>query len=100
MSFVDWCHFYLQWIFPSVLILCGILAIRNVAVYEYRMSMLNIVSSLAQEDIENRRQWEWRYAELSAVSYDLMWLCFFIPCKWFYRNLRCIRSSKSLEVNV
>jgi hypothetical protein len=60
-----------------VLIVCAIIAllaiymlIRNNMVYKFRTTMLNSVSDAAKKDILKGQPWDWRYAELKAVSYE------------------------------
>ena len=42
---------------------------RNERVYKFRMLLLNAVSNAATRDLNEGRDWEWRFEEYRKVSY-------------------------------
>lgn len=68
-----------------VLLLAGILLVRNECVYKYRNSLLSEVSAATREDIQRRDYtWQRRYDAFDAVSYDRMVWQFWKRWRAFY----------------
>lgn len=62
------------------------IGVRNELVYRERTRILHRVSELAQKDISERRDWEWRYRAMDGVSYHRMMLEFWKPVRSFYKH--------------
>ena len=62
--------------------------LRNQKVFHLRTTMLQEVSRLAEKDIENRRDYKWRYEAFEQVSYDQMMRQFWKPVsvRAFYKD--------------
>lgn len=62
-----------------ILVCCLVMLLRNQAVFQFRMDLLNQVSTLARQDVAVEKAWEWRYTALQQVSYDDMMYKFWLP---------------------
>jgi hypothetical protein len=71
-----------------VIILAGAgLSYRNLCVYNYKRDILDVVSVLAQADIQLGLSWEWRYEMFnSSPSYTSMLFQFWRPLDSFYKD--------------
>lgn len=68
-----------------LLIVFGIiLTVRNFVVSRYRTAMLLRVYEAANRDAADDRDYDWRFEEMGAVSYDQMFWLFWKPLKSFY----------------
>lgn len=86
--------FLIVWIsFWFVMILSDLyMLIRNIRVYNFRMITLNLVSAASKDDIENNRDFGWRYEYLNMVTYDEMLWKFWKPLRVssFYKDSKFI----------
>jgi len=75
------------------LLLAFFMMYRNTAVFTFRMQIIAKVSEMAQLDIANKKEWQWRYDIQDRVSYDYMMYRFWIPLKVenFWDDLSFIR---------
>ena len=59
--------------------------IRNYLVYKYRIKMIDEISKLSNQDIDNGNyDWEWRYVRKDIISYNEMVFKFWKPIKSFF----------------
>ena len=65
----------------SLLMLC-----RNKLVFKYRGVLLNEIGKKFKEDIENEREWLWRYDKFDEVTYNEMLYKFWKPLSSFYKD--------------
>jgi hypothetical protein len=68
---------------------------RNKKVFNYKMKLLDKVSSLAQKDSLADREWKWRYEVFTSVSYNEMLYKFWKPLDSFYKDKSFIIDSES-----
>lgn len=60
------------------------LMFRNNEVYKYLIKLNEEVSKKCKEDINNNKDWRWRYDELDKISYlEIVWK-FWKPVDSFY----------------
>ena len=74
-----------------ILSLSIILLGRNHSVYHYRIEIANEITKKAKEDLNNNREWRWRYDEFEKVSYDEMFLKFWKPLSSFYDEEKMLK---------
>ena len=60
--------------------------IRNCLVNRYRGILLQGITKKSKEDIENEKEWKWRYDEFDEVTYDEMMYKFWKPLSSFYED--------------
>lgn len=65
---------------------CSIMIIRINKVFNYRAKLRNTVFNMAKRDIENGREWEWRWTCYDSVSFDTMVNKFWKPLDSFYKD--------------
>ena len=71
-----------------VIITAAYILFRNEAVFKERGRILDICSSLAEQDIKEGKEWRNRYSFLTEVSYDSMLYKFWLPVKSFYEDYK------------
>ena len=59
---------------------------RNKLVWKYRKVVLNELSKKTNEDVENEREWLWRYDKFDEVTYNEMMYKFWKPLSSFYKD--------------
>lgn len=74
----------------TFLLICTTMLIRNDMVAKYRHKLLDKVSEKSQEDIENGRDFNWRYDAFRAVEYEEMVNKFWKKLDSFYPDKRFI----------
>ena len=63
----------ISWALSIAAITLGVaMLIRNHCVLRYRLELNDRVHKLCRRDIEQGREWEWRYKAMESVSYDAM----------------------------
>jgi hypothetical protein len=67
---------------------------RNFKVHRYLLDLLDKVSALAKEDIEQGRPWEWRYKALNQLSYNQMVIQFWRPLHTFVTDRKFLEPVK------
>ena len=60
--------------------------LRNWLVFKYRGVLLNEIGKKFKEDIENEREWLWRYDKFDEVTYNEMMYKFWKPLSSFYKD--------------
>ena len=60
--------------------------LRNWLVFKYRGVLLNEIGKKFKEDIENEREWLWRYDKFDEVTYNEMMYKFWKPMDSFYKD--------------
>ena len=60
--------------------------LRNWLVFKYRGVLLSEISKKFKEDIENEREWLWRYDKFEEVTYNEMMYKFWKPLSSFYKD--------------
>ena len=82
--------------FLLILLLCFslicfvlLLSHRSNLVYKECDRVLKVIGILARKDINLGLDWEWRYDEFEAISYDKMWLQFWKPIGSFFAFSKC-----------
>ena len=75
-------------LFGSIVLACFsiFMFVRNEYVFNFRKKMLGKISKGANLDIENKKDWRWRYVAFDAISYDMMMFKFWKPLDSFYEN--------------
>jgi len=63
-----------------------LMLLRNWLVSKYRGVLLSEISKKFKEDIENEREWLWRYDKFDEVTYDEMMYKFWKPLSSFYKD--------------
>lgn len=63
---------------------------RNDQVYRERMRVLDAISAWASIDIDQDREWQWRYDQYESISYWSMVLSV-RPVESFYEGLACTK---------
>jgi hypothetical protein len=65
---------------------------RNDLVYKFRLSLLDKVGILGNEDIKNGKDYKWRMNELDKVSYDkMLYSTKELKPKNFYKDLSFLK---------
>jgi hypothetical protein len=60
--------------------------IRNKFVLDESLRILDLINELATDDINNGREWKWRFLKFEEISYEKMLLTFWKPIKSFYKD--------------
>ena len=63
-----------------------LMLLRNWLVSKYRGVLLSEISKKFKEDIENEREWLWRYDKFDEVTYNEMMYKFWKPLSSFYKD--------------
>jgi len=72
-------------------IACITYLFRNGKVCKERHRVLDVIDKLAKEDINEGRNFKWRYDEFNSISYFYMLLIFFRPVDYFYKDMDCVK---------
>jgi hypothetical protein len=75
-------------LFIFIILLTLYILLRNERISEHQSQILQIIRDKAEQDIQNEREWEWRYDDYSKVSYTDMVLRFWKPIDSFYTDKR------------
>ena len=63
--------------------------VRNYQVYKEQLRVIDVIHGLSNLDIDRGDDWEWRYDEFNAMSYNKMLLEFWKPVSSFFANSKC-----------
>jgi len=74
-----------------VILFSFFMVFRNQKVFKERMRILDTISQYAHKDIENHKDYDWRYKEFETISYNRMFYRFWIPVKDFFKEMDCIK---------
>jgi hypothetical protein len=55
-------------------------------VLDERLRIIDLIDELATDDINDGREWKWRYEQFDNISYVEMLLTFWKPIKSFYKD--------------
>lgn len=71
-------------VFAGVVVGCGLMLVRNSQVYNARLRLLDKVSEAADRDIQQGKNWKWRYDVLRSVTYKQMMRKFWVKPENMY----------------
>ena len=72
---------------------CIYMGFRNNHVYKEKIRIVGIVSILSSKDIDNDKEWMWRYDSFNKITYNEMLFKLWKPVKSFYDNHDCIKKT-------
>jgi hypothetical protein len=67
--------------------------IRNGLVYKESIRVLDMITKLCKQDINNGKDFLWRYDEYDKIRYDEMLYKFWRPIKSFYKDSPALKEA-------
>ena len=67
------------------------MAVRNNKVYKERLRVLNIISKLAEKNVNMGKDFAWRYDEFESIPYNKMFYEFWKPVSSYFADSDCCK---------